>query len=118
MNIIKYLQAQGIDTRKGCQWLVKHGLVHINGETVPDDKADIAPDSVQTLTIDGEDAVVIPLPYFPPVTKPRTNRATIPACFRCCPTKCALPTFKPSDVWTRTPPACCSSPTTANSTTA
>ena len=64
MNIIKYLQAQGIDTRKGCQWLVKHGLVHINGETVPDDKADIAPDSVQTLTIDGEDAVVIPLPYF------------------------------------------------------
>ena len=39
MNIIKYLQAQGIDTRKGCQWLVKHGLVQINGETVPDDKA-------------------------------------------------------------------------------
>ena len=64
MNIIKYLQAQGIDTRKGCQWLVKHGLVQINGETVPDDKADITPDSVQTLTIDGEDAVVIPLPYF------------------------------------------------------
>ena len=64
MNIIKYLQAQGIDTRKGCQWLIKHGLVQINGETVPDDKADIAPDSVQTLTIDGEDAVVIPLPYF------------------------------------------------------
>ena len=64
MNIIKYLQAQGIDTRKGCQWLVKHGLVQINGATVPDDKTDIAPDSVQTLTIDGEDAVVIPLPYF------------------------------------------------------
>ena len=64
MNITKYLQAQGIDTRKGCQWLVKHGLVHINGETVSDDKADIAPDSVHTLAIDGEDAVMIPLPYF------------------------------------------------------
>ena len=43
---------------------MKHGLVQINGATVPDDKADISPDSVQTLTVDGEDAVVIPLPYF------------------------------------------------------
>ena len=64
MNVIKYLQAQGIDTRKGCQWLVKHQLVQINGETTPNDKTDIAPESVRTLTIDGEDALVIPLPYF------------------------------------------------------
>ena len=39
MNIIKYLQAQGIDTRKGCQWLVKHQLVQINGDTIASDKA-------------------------------------------------------------------------------
>lgn len=64
MNLIKYLQAQGIGSRKQCQWLVQNALIQINGETVPDDKADIAPDSVQTLTIDGEDAVVIPLPHF------------------------------------------------------
>jgi len=64
MNIIKYLQAQGIDTRKGCQWLVKHQLVQINGDTIASDKAEVQPENVHSLTIEGEDALVIPLPYF------------------------------------------------------
>ncbi|XXQ67289.1 pseudouridine synthase [Neisseriaceae bacterium B1] len=64
MNLLKYLQAQGIDSRKGCQWLIKNQLVQINGETIANEKAEIAPDSVQTLTIDGEDALVIPLPFY------------------------------------------------------
>lgn len=64
MNIIKYLQAQGIGSRKSCQWLVHNQLVHINGTMIANDKTDIAPESVQTLTIDGEDALVIPLPFY------------------------------------------------------
>ena len=64
MNIIKYLQAQGIDTRKGCQWLVKHQLVQINGNTVVGDKTEVQPENVRSLTIEGEDALVIPLPHF------------------------------------------------------
>lgn len=64
MNIIKYLQAQGIDTRKGCQWLVKHQLVQINGDTVVGDKTEVQPENVRNLTIEGEDALVIPLPHF------------------------------------------------------
>jgi len=47
MNIIKYLQAQGIDTRKGCQWLVKHQLVQINGNTVVGDKTEVQPENVR-----------------------------------------------------------------------
>ena len=64
MNIIKYLQAQGIDTRKGCQWLVKHQLVQINGDTIASDKTEVQPENVRSLTIEGEDALVIPLPHF------------------------------------------------------
>lgn len=64
MNIIKYLQAQGIDTRKGCQWLVKHDCVKINGEIINNDKAEIDPHHVQSLHIDDEDALIIPLPHF------------------------------------------------------
>ena len=64
MNIIKYLQAQGIDTRKGCQWLVKHQLVQINGATIASDKAEVQPENVRSLTIEGEDALIIPLPHF------------------------------------------------------
>ncbi len=64
MNIIKYLQSQGVDTRKGCQWLVKQGLVQINKQTIDNEKADISPQSVQTLTLDGEDALIIPLPFY------------------------------------------------------
>ncbi|MDK4687669.1 16S rRNA pseudouridine(516) synthase [Kingella negevensis] len=64
MNLLKYLQAQGIDTRKGCQWLIKNGLVQINGETQTNEKTEVQPENVQTLTIEGEDAIVVPLPYF------------------------------------------------------
>lgn len=64
MNIIKYLQAQGIDTRKNCQWLVKQGRVQINGTTIADDKAEIVPNEVGSLHIDGEEAIVIPLPHY------------------------------------------------------
>ena len=64
MNIIKYLQAQGIDTRKGCQWLVKHDCVKINGEIINNEKAEIDVNNVTSLQIEDEDALIIPLPYF------------------------------------------------------
>ncbi len=64
MNLLKYLQAQGIGSRKSCQWLIRNQLVQINGNMLDDEKVEIQPDDVQTLHIDGEDVVVIPLPYY------------------------------------------------------
>lgn len=64
MNIVKYLQSQGLGSRKQCQWLVEHGLVALNGETVDDRRAETEPESVRTLHIDGEAALVIPLPHY------------------------------------------------------
>ncbi len=64
MNLLKYLQAQGIASRKSCQWLIKNQLIEINGEIWDNEKAEIQPDNVQTLVINGEDAVIIPLPYY------------------------------------------------------
>ena len=112
MNIIKYLQAQGIDTRKGCQWLVKHQLVQINGDTIASDKAEVQPENVRSLSIEGEDALIIPLPHFyillnkPADYEVSHKRATTPACSPCCPTKSAPPTSKPSGGWMPTPQAC------------
>lgn len=64
MNLLKYLQAQGIDTRKGCQWLIKNELVKINGEILNNEKTEVQPETVRSLTINDEEAIVIPLPYF------------------------------------------------------
>ena len=64
MNLLKYLQAQGLGSRKQCQWLIDNGLVALNGQTHTDAKADIYPADVATLHIDDEAAVVIPLPHY------------------------------------------------------
>ena len=64
MNLIKYLQAQGIGSRRQCQWLVQNALIQINGGTQSNGKAEVQPETVQSLTVDGEEAVVIPLPHF------------------------------------------------------
>lgn len=64
MNIIKYLQAQGVGTRKTCQYLVKQGRVRINGDILNIDRIEIDENQVKSLQIDDEDALVIPLPYF------------------------------------------------------
>lgn len=64
MNLIKYLQAQGIGSRRQCQWLVQNALIQINGGTQSNGKAEVQPETVQSLTVDGEESVVIPLPHF------------------------------------------------------
>ena len=64
MNLIKYLQAQGIGSRRQCQWLVQNALIQINGGTQSNAKAEVRPETVQSLTVDGEEAVIIPLPDF------------------------------------------------------
>ncbi|MDO4433866.1 MAG: 16S rRNA pseudouridine(516) synthase [Alysiella sp.] len=64
MNLLKYLHAQGTDTRKNCQWLIKNGLIEINNITLIDDKTTIDPHQVHSLKIAGEEAVIIPLPHY------------------------------------------------------
>lgn len=64
MNIIKYLQSQGLGSRKTCQWLIKQQWVQINGHTIGDANANIEPKQVQSLSIDGEAVLVIPMPYY------------------------------------------------------
>ena len=64
MQLTKYLQAQGIGSRRQCQWLVQNALIQINGGTQSNAKAEVRPETVQSLTVDGEEAVVIPLPDF------------------------------------------------------
>lgn len=64
MQLLKYLQAQGLGSRKQCQWLIEHECVAINGTLCTQSKMDIQTQDVQSLSIDGEEMVVIPQPYF------------------------------------------------------
>lgn len=64
MNIIKYLQAQGIGSRKTCQWLIHNHRVQINHQLIEHHQLNIQPDTVQSLHINNQAALIIPLPYY------------------------------------------------------
>lgn len=64
MQLTKYLQAQGIGSRKQCRQLVEQGRIEINGVTAEQPAAEIEPAQVQHLAIDGEEIAVIPLPHY------------------------------------------------------
>ena len=64
MQLLKYLQAQGIGSRKQCLWLIENDCVALNGSTHNRPKENIEPADIRTLEIDGEPFIVVPLPYF------------------------------------------------------
>lgn len=64
MQLLKYLQAQGLGSRKQCQWLINDGRVKINQTVYTQPQASIEPDSVRQLMIDDTEFTPIPLPYF------------------------------------------------------
>ncbi|ASK26497.1 16S rRNA pseudouridine(516) synthase [Neisseria chenwenguii] len=64
MQLLKYLQSQGLGSRKQCQWLIDNDCVEINSALQNNAKSNIEPDDVKTLLIDGEPVTVVPMPYF------------------------------------------------------
>lgn len=64
MNLLKYLQAQGLGTRKSCLYWIRNGLVCINGQVCDNEKTSIDVNTVEDLSIDGEAVLVIPQPYY------------------------------------------------------
>lgn len=64
MNLLKYLQAQGLGTRKSCLYWIRSGLVCINGQVCADEKALIEINTVENVTIAGEAVLIIPQPYY------------------------------------------------------
>lgn len=62
LNLLKFLQAQGFGSRKACRWLLRGGLVCVNGEMCRDETADAS--AVRELAIDGETQWLIPQPFF------------------------------------------------------
>ena len=64
MQLLKYLQAQGLGSRKQCQRLIDDGDVEINGKIQTDGKAEINPAEIHDIQIYGDSLTVIPLPYF------------------------------------------------------
>ena len=64
MQLIKYLQAQGLGSRKLCRSLIDGGRIAVNGNIIEEGKADIDPALVRSLHLDGEPLMVVPLPFF------------------------------------------------------
>ncbi|MDO1508811.1 MULTISPECIES: 16S rRNA pseudouridine(516) synthase [unclassified Neisseria] len=64
MQLLKYIQSQGIGSRKQCQWLIENDCIAINGTIRNHPKDNITPDEVASLEIDGEPFIIVPMPYF------------------------------------------------------
>ncbi|MFV2029956.1 pseudouridine synthase [Neisseria sp. S1] len=64
MQLLKYIQSQGVGSRKQCQWLIENDCIALNGEISNNPKADINPDDIYKLEIDGEEIVTVPMPFF------------------------------------------------------
>lgn len=64
MQLLKYIQSQGIGSRKQCLWLIENDCIALNGEICNRPKAEIHPADIRTLEIEGESIVVVPMPYF------------------------------------------------------
>ena len=64
MQLIKYLQAQGLGSRKQCQALVADSAVQINNKLCNDPHMEINPQMVSSLHIDDVSLIPVPLPYF------------------------------------------------------
>ena len=64
MQLLKYIQSQGLGSRKQCQWLIDNDCIAINGEIYNRARDDIDPSQVHTLSVDGEEIAAVPMPYF------------------------------------------------------
>ncbi|PSJ80401.1 16S rRNA pseudouridine(516) synthase [Neisseria iguanae] len=64
MQLLKYLQSQGLGSRKQCQWLIDHDCISINGGLRNNAQSTIEPADVKTLSIDGNGVLVVPIPHF------------------------------------------------------
>lgn len=64
MQLIKYLQAQGLGSRKQCLNLLKDECVVINDFLYTQPNTDIDPKHITRLQIDDVDFIPIPVPYF------------------------------------------------------
>lgn len=64
MQLFKYLQSQGIGSRKECVRLIENGCVAVNGVVHENPKTAIRPDEVFQLAIGGTEHTVVPMPYF------------------------------------------------------
>lgn len=64
MQLLKYLQAQGLGSRKQCQWLIDNNCVEIDHSLKTQAREDIDSAYIRSLIIDGQAIVPVPMPYF------------------------------------------------------
>ncbi len=64
MQLTKYLQAQGIGSRKQCRQLIEEGRILLNGSPASNPAAETDPAQIHSLSLDGQTLAVIPLPHY------------------------------------------------------
>ncbi len=64
MQLLRFIQAQGLGSKKQCRLYIKHGQIEINGLVCTDTDLTISPDSIKELKLDGENIPLLPLPFF------------------------------------------------------
>lgn len=64
INIVKYLQSQGIGSKKTCLDLLHRRQVRINNQLQVSVQLLVEPKEIESLTIGKKKVVLVPLPYF------------------------------------------------------
>lgn len=64
MQLLKYLQAQGLGSRQQCRQLLAAGRIAVNGQIYSEGKTGIDPAAIHTLSLDGVALMMMPLPFF------------------------------------------------------
>ncbi|WP_133683565.1 pseudouridine synthase [Paludibacterium purpuratum] len=70
MELIKFLQQQGLGSRKRCRQLIDDQRVEIDGEVMLDPRRAVVPAQIGQLHIDGEAHEVLPFPLYVLLHKP------------------------------------------------
>lgn len=64
MQLIKFLQAQGIGSKKQCQTMILRGLISLNAQICTEALTKIHPEEIHTLLVQAKRMTLVPLPYF------------------------------------------------------
>ena len=64
MQLLRFLQSQGLGSRKQCHLYIKQNRIEIDGVICNNPDIKIAPDAIKELKLDEEIIALLPLPFF------------------------------------------------------
>ena len=64
MQLLRFIQSQGIGSKKQCHQYIKQNRIEIDGGVCNDPDMEITPDTIKELKLDEKNIPLLPLPFF------------------------------------------------------